>query len=151
MPTTELGPEHRLQATNLTLLLSALRALRVARVEVTYAGVRGRCHSCDVSITPADALRELRQSRVVQYRLAADAGQRPIAHLSETVCLADALKHFALHWASLQHGHWQRGDGGKGVMRIDVSKGQLRRPCASALLQFYRLSTAAADSRSEPP
>lgn len=125
MPIPEPGPEHRLQAINLTLLLSALRALRVARVEVTYVGARGRCHSCEMSVIPADALAELSDCRVVQYRLAADAGQRPIAHLSETVRLSDALKHFALHWASLQHGHWQRSDGGRGVMRVNVSPGQL--------------------------
>lgn len=123
-PTNE-EPELRLQAINLTLLLSALRTLRVARIEVRYAGARGRCHSCEVSGIPTDTLTELRDCRVVQYRLAADAGQRPIAHLSETVRLHDALKHFALHWASLQHGHWQRGDGGKGMMRIDVAAGQL--------------------------
>jgi hypothetical protein len=67
----------------------------------------------------------MRDCSVVQYRLAADAGQRPIAHLSESVRLPDALKHFALHWASLQHGHWQRGDGGRGVMRVMVASGQL--------------------------
>lgn len=135
MPTSE--PEHQLQATNLTLLLSALRALRVARVEVIYAGARGRCNSCEVAVTPADALPELRDCRVVQYRLAADAGQRPIAHLSETVCLADALKHFALHWASLQHGHWQRSDGGKGVMRVEVSTGQLTLDHDAYLVEHY--------------
>lgn len=125
MPTTEPEPERRLHAINLTLLLSALRAFRVARVEVTYAGARGRCHSCEVSVTPADALPEMGDCSVVQYRLAADAGQHPIAYLSETVRLPEALKHFALHWASLQHGHWQRGDGGRGVMRVVVSAGQL--------------------------
>lgn len=125
MPPTEPGPEHRLQAINLTLLLSALRALRVARVEVTYAGARGRCHSCEVSVSPADALPELRDCRVVQYRLATDAGQQPIAHLSDSVRLPEALQRFALHWASLQHGYWQRGDGGKGLMRINVPAGEL--------------------------
>lgn len=125
MPIPEPGPEQRLQAINLTLLLSALRALRVARAEVKYAGARGRCHLCEVSVTPTDALPEMHDCRVVQYRLAADAGQRPIAHLSESVRLPDALKHFALHWASLQHGHWQRVDGGRGVMRVMVASGQL--------------------------
>lgn len=125
MAPTATTPELRLQATNLTLLLSALRALRVARVDVTYAGARGRCHSCAVSVTPSDALAELHDCRVVQYRLAADAGQPSLAHLSDTVSLPDALQRFALHWASLQHGHWQRGDGGQGVMRMNVAAGEL--------------------------
>lgn len=118
-------PELAIQRRNLSELLTALRAMGVSRVEVTYAGARGRCTSCEVMASPPNVLPGLRHRLVEQFRLAADAGQPSPAPLSDTVSLRDALTHFTLHWASLQHGHWQRGDGGCGVMRIDVSMGQL--------------------------
>ena len=120
MPLNDNEPEVALLKRNLSTLLRALRSSQVTFVEVTYAGARGRCQPCQVTVTP-HGIPAVLDSPVVLERLSADAGQVPVAAIEERLTISEGLKHFTLHWASLEHGHWQRGDGGHGVMRIVVT------------------------------
>jgi hypothetical protein len=108
---------------NLSVLLNALRGHPVSLVQVRYEGARGRCRLCEVSLLPCHSGTVL-ATQVILHRLTADAGTSPVASFEERTGLGEGLKRFSLHWASLQHGHWQRGDGGRGVMRLDVATGQ---------------------------
>ena len=122
MPLNREAPDVVLLRRNLTALMCALRSLQISLVEVRYAGARGRCQPSQVSVPPRGTSNLT--ARVLLQRAAADAGQVPIALMDDEVGLAEGLQRFALHWASLEHGHWQRGDGGHGVMRIDVASNQ---------------------------
>jgi hypothetical protein len=123
MPLTDNDPEVQILRHNLTTLLNALRGHPVSRVQVRYEGARGRCRLCEVSLLPCHSGTVL-ATQVILHRLTADAGTSPVASFEERTGLGEGLKRFSLHWASLQHGHWQRGDGGRGVMRLDVATGQ---------------------------
>ena len=96
---------------NLAVLLPALRALGIRRVEVTYAGARARCHRCEVTALPVNALARLRETPVVFRRRAADAGQPSVETFADTLPLSEAMQRFTLHWASLKFGYWQQADG----------------------------------------
>ena len=122
MPLNRDAPDVVLLRHNLTVLMRSLRSLQISLVEVRYAGARGRCQPCQVNVTPRGT--STLATRVVLQRAAAGAGQVPVALMDDEVGLAEGLQRFVLHWASLEHGHWQRGDGGRGVMRLDVATGQ---------------------------
>jgi hypothetical protein len=110
---------------NLAVLVPALRAVGVRRVEVTYAGARGRCSRSGITVLPVDAMPRLRETLVEFQRKAADGGQMPVGSFTDTLPLSEALLSFTLHWASLAFGYWQQLDGGQGVMRIVVDDGLL--------------------------
>lgn len=121
MPLSPTDPEVALLKRNLSALVRALRAAGITRVAVSFDGARGRCRACAIEVWPPDAARQLPLQRVVLERLAADAGLGPVAALTDESLLGEALRRFTLHWANLEHGHWQRGDGGRGVMRLVVT------------------------------
>ncbi|MES2919523.1 MAG: hypothetical protein V4729_13020 [Pseudomonadota bacterium] len=122
MPTTDDDPDIAVLRHNLGALMMALRTLPVSLVQVRYEGARGRCRLCEVSLLPCHS-GPLLATRVALQRHAADAGAGQASTFEEQVSLGEGLKRFTLHWASLQHGHWQRGDGGHGVMRLQVASG----------------------------
>lgn len=122
MPLTSDDPEVTLLRRNLSALLQALRTLPVSLVQVRYEGARGRCRLCEVSLLPCHS-GPLLATPVALQRLTADAGAGQDSTFEEQVNLGEGLKRFTLHWTSLQHGHWQRGDGGHGVMRLQVASG----------------------------
>lgn len=122
MPLTEDDPDVALLRSNLSALLQALRTLPVSLVQVRYEGAHGRCRLCEVSLLPCHS-GSLLATRVALQRLTADAGAGQASTFEEQVSLGEGLKRFTLHWTSLQHGHWQRGDGGHGVLRLQVASG----------------------------
>lgn len=122
MPLTSDDPEVTLLRRNLSALLQALRTLPVSLVQVRYEGARGRCRLCEVSLLPCHS-GSLLATRVALQRLTADAGAGQASTFEEQVSLEEGLKRFTLHWTSLQHGHWQRGNGGHGVLRLQVASG----------------------------
>jgi hypothetical protein len=122
MPPSLFAQEVTLQAGNRLHLLQALQGLGVEQVHIRYGGKQGRCTHCLVSTTPTDALPALQTVVVVQHRLERVFGLEQSAKPP----LLTALKEFALHWADLKHPHWPRGDGGAGVMTIDVASRQFK-------------------------
>lgn len=122
MPLTDDDPGVALLRRNLSVLLRALRAHPVSLVQVRYEGRQGRCRHCEVSLLPSHSGAML-ETPVILERLAADAGGSCAPAMEERVSLGEGLKRFTLHWTSLQHGYWQRGDGGQGVMRLQVASG----------------------------
>jgi hypothetical protein len=121
---------------NLAELLRALRDLGVRQVEVAYAGSRGRYRQWTIALLPVETRARLRQTLVIHHRHAADAGQ-PAATFTESISLSEALLRFTQHWTSLKFGYWQRGDGGRGVMRILVDEGALTLDHDAHLVEAY--------------
>lgn len=117
--------DDRMQRQNLIRLLEALRGLPLHHVKVIYAGEHGRVTHCLISASPIGTEHHLSAVTVEQFRPAASPSDSEESLSSESLPLTQALQNFALHWASLQFGHWQSGDGSKGVMRANVSTGQL--------------------------
>lgn len=122
MPLTDDDPDVALLRRNLSALLQALRSHAVSMVLVRYDGSHGRCRHCEVALLPSHSGAVL-ATQVRLQRLPADAGVACTQSLEEHASLGEALKRVTLHWASLQHGYWQRGDGGKGIMRLHVPSG----------------------------
>ena len=122
MPLTDDDPCVAVLRRNLSVLLQALHAHPVAMVQVRYDGRQGRCRHCEVSLLPSHSGAVL-ETPVILQRLAADAGGVSSPTMEERVSLGEGLKRFTLHWVSLQHGYCQRGDGGQGVMRLQVASG----------------------------
>ncbi|HEX6590422.1 MAG TPA: hypothetical protein VF050_00315 [Moraxellaceae bacterium] len=122
MPLTDEDSDVAVLRRNLSALLQALRTLPVSLVQVRYEGGRGRCRLCEVSLLPSHSGLML-ATPVAWQRRPADAGGGQASTVEERVNVEEGLKRFTLHWTSLQHGHWQRGDGGQGVMRLQVASG----------------------------
>ncbi|MDP2229236.1 MAG: hypothetical protein Q8J78_17360 [Moraxellaceae bacterium] len=125
MPIDPESPEGALLKRNLSALIRALAALPVSYVAVRFDGAKGRCRTSTIETSPVFAADLLHTTRVVLERLSVDAGLAPVATQPEETALGEGLRRFTLHWASLALGHWQRGDGGHGVMRLNVRTRQV--------------------------
>lgn len=132
------GVERALLRQNLGVLLAALRANHIRRVEVHYETARGRCLRCSITTVPVNALPSLKATHVTLHRQAADAGQPERLTFTETVSLQDALQRFCLYWLSAAFPHWRTEDAGKGILRIAVEDGHLTLEHEAIHVERYR-------------
>lgn len=145
MPLTEDDPGMALLRRNLSVLVHALRDHTVSTVLVRYDGSHGRCRHCEVALLPSHSGAVL-ATQVLLQRLPADAGVACTQALEEHTSLGEALKRVTLHWVSLQQGYWQRGDGGKGIMRLHVPSGNATLDHDALHIEQFHATLSAAPS-----
>ena len=124
-----LTPELRaeIQAHNRAVILDSLKALGITRVTIEYNGCGDSGDVTDAGTEPADAVEHLKETAVVVACINYDHGAPQDTRYSRQDCstsLREALDHFALDWASMQHPGWENNDGGRGEFTVFVNEGR---------------------------